>query len=81
VFDVGAHYGVYALFFAQKVIPTGKVYAFEPVPETFAYLQENIFLNNDTNIVSIPFVLLDRKGSTKISIVDQSCSMFHLLTN
>jgi len=81
VFDVGAHYGVYALFFAQKVEPTGKVYAFEPVPETFVRLKENIALNNANNIVSVPFALLDRKGTAKISIADQLSSMFRLLTN
>jgi len=79
VFDVGAHYGVYALFFAQKVGPTGKVYAFEPVPENFVCLKEHIALNNVTNIISVPLALSDRKGVTKISVARGLSSQFCFL--
>ncbi|MEM3542742.1 MAG: FkbM family methyltransferase [archaeon] len=43
VFDVGANQGVFSIYAAT--LGAKKVYAFEPVPETFKVLQENIRLN------------------------------------
>jgi len=47
VFDVGANVGWYSLHFARLLREAGgKVYAFEPVPRTFATLKRNIELND-----------------------------------
>src|SRR4030095_14992033 len=43
-FDIGAHVGFYALL-AGHANPAGTVYAFEPLPSTFARLEGNIRLN------------------------------------
>lgn len=50
VLDIGAHYGYFSLIAAREVGERGKVYAFEPAPENFAYLTRNIELNGYTNI-------------------------------
>src|SRR5438105_15643228 len=42
VVDVGANVGHYAKRFSQLVGRTGRVIAFEPVPETFALLAGNL---------------------------------------
>lgn len=42
VFDIGAYVGVTTYFFSQMVAPSGTVYAFEPDPESFRCLRENI---------------------------------------
>lgn len=42
VFDVGANIGLFTLFAAERCGPDGKVYAFEPLPETFAALKHNV---------------------------------------
>jgi FkbM family methyltransferase len=41
VFDVGANIGMFSLFIAARC-PSAEVYAFEPVPEVFAKLQQNV---------------------------------------
>jgi FkbM family methyltransferase len=41
VFDVGANIGMFSLFIGARC-PSAQVYAFEPVPEVFARLQQNI---------------------------------------
>ncbi|MDA1096056.1 MAG: FkbM family methyltransferase [Chloroflexi bacterium] len=50
VVDAGAHIGYFTLLAARLVGPTGKVYAFEPVPSSFALLQKNVELNGYTNV-------------------------------
>lgn len=41
VFDVGANIGMFSLFIGARC-PSAQVYAFEPVPEVFAKLQQNV---------------------------------------
>jgi FkbM family methyltransferase len=41
VFDVGANIGMFSLFVGARC-PSAQVYAFEPIPEVFAKLQQNI---------------------------------------
>jgi FkbM family methyltransferase len=41
VFDVGANIGMFSLFIGARC-PSAEVYAFEPVPEVFAKLQQNV---------------------------------------
>jgi FkbM family methyltransferase len=62
VFDIGAHCGVSAYHFAQRVGPTGRVYAFEPDPGSFQYLQRNIALHQLTNVTAIPMAVAGRSG-------------------
>lgn len=45
VADVGAYIGLYALALAQRVGPSGTVYAFEPNPHAMAVLERNLHLN------------------------------------
>jgi FkbM family methyltransferase len=65
--DVGANIGTLTLTAAARVGPTGAVYAFEPHPRTFGYLQENIALNGCTNVRALNFALGDRQGAVQFS--------------
>jgi FkbM family methyltransferase len=49
-FDVGGHVGYLTVFMACLVGPTGCVVAFEPVPDTFETLRENVRLNRLENV-------------------------------
>jgi FkbM family methyltransferase len=48
--DVGANLGLHSLFFASRVGPGGKVFAFEPEPDNCALLVRNIAHNHLENI-------------------------------
>lgn len=48
--DVGSNIGLMTLFAAHAVKSTGQVYAFEPDPDTFAMLQQNIQANQCGNV-------------------------------
>lgn len=48
--DVGANIGAYTLRISQLVGPSGRVYAFEPVPDTFASLTRNVHAVGATNV-------------------------------
>lgn len=56
MFDVGANIGLMSLY-ASSILPSGMIYSFEPVPETFNKLVFNIELNNKTNIQAFNFAL------------------------
>lgn len=50
VVDVGANIGVHTVFFASRVAPGGRVFAFEPEPFNFRFLQTNVARNRLTNV-------------------------------
>ena len=49
IVDIGGGIGDYTLF-AAAAAPHGKVFAFEPFPESFALLQENLAANDAANV-------------------------------
>lgn len=57
VYDVGANIGLMTLFAAQLVGVDGKVYSFEPEPETFKILNNNITLNHLSNVHAFDLAL------------------------
>jgi FkbM family methyltransferase len=48
--DIGANIGHYAVRFASLVGVSGRVIAFEPVPDTFALLAQNVIASGHFNI-------------------------------
>lgn len=52
--DVGANLGVLVLAAARRVAPDGRVFAFEPGPEVFERLKENLELNDVRNVTLVP---------------------------
>ena len=60
VIDAGAFVGDTAMYFAQKVGMTGKVYAFEPVKSVANLLDKNIKTNKMNSVIEIvPYALSD----------------------
>lgn len=50
VVDIGANIGYYTLLCARRAGPAGQVYAFEPEPENFSLLQQNVRRNGYNNV-------------------------------
>jgi len=61
VFDIGANYGWYAMHIAKEK-PKAHIYSFEPIPNTFNFLNKNVSLNNLTNIITFNFGFSDNEG-------------------
>jgi hypothetical protein len=64
VIDGGSNVGFFALLAATRLRSQGRVVAFEPAPETFSLLVQNIRLNGFGNIIRAEqMALTDREGS------------------
>jgi FkbM family methyltransferase len=68
VIDVGANVGHYTKRFSELVGPTGRVIAFEPVPETFALLAANLQVLAKTNVTLINAAVSDKTNLVGMSI-------------
>ena len=62
VLDVGANIGWYTLMAAKALAGTGAVHAFEPAPEEFARLSQNLALNGFRNVTLHEQALSDSAG-------------------
>jgi len=60
ILDIGANIGWYAVNL-PKLIENIRIYSFEPVPETFDYLRQNIEINNLENIKIFNFGFYDKE--------------------
>lgn len=55
--DVGANVGYFTLLASRRVGTGGRVFAFEPDPDSFALLEQNIARNDCTNVTPFPYAL------------------------
>lgn len=70
--DVGANFGWYTTLFAQ-LSPQGRVYAFEPVPETFWRLVETVALNEMSGkVTAVQAAVSDAAGTCSIFTFEKS---------
>ena|SRR2546425_1011120 len=72
VLDIGANIGYYTLIFAKLVGKEGKVYAFEPDPNTFALLKKNIEMNRYGNVVLEQKAVSNKTGKIKLYLSSYS---------
>jgi FkbM family methyltransferase len=66
--NIGAHVGIYALCLAQWVGPTGKVFAFEPNPETAEVLRDHLARNHfQERVEVVPLAVSDAPGEAEFA--------------
>jgi|GEM_PF-2369345 len=72
VVDVGANIGLYSVVAAQRIGASGRVYAFEPVPENIAFLRKNLELNRVTDRVAVQEMAVgEADGELEIFLSDR----------
>jgi FkbM family methyltransferase len=77
VFDLGANVGLYSLLASERVGPTGKVFAFEPLARNLRFLKVHLELNEVTNVQVVEKAVSDSSGTARFS-ESQSASMGRL---
>lgn len=68
VLDIGANYGLYTRFFAEQVGKTGTVHSFEPVPDTFDVLKNNVEKAGLSQVKVHCIAISNQSGTATISI-------------
>ena len=71
VVDIGAHIGVFSVF-AAKHVHRGKIYSFEPIPENFQLLKENITINKIKNIIPFNTAISSKKQEQELFVSEKS---------
>jgi FkbM family methyltransferase len=61
IIDCGSHVGMSILYF-KVLYPNSKILGFEPAPETYSFLKENIDRNDLKDVILINKVLSNREG-------------------
>jgi FkbM family methyltransferase len=79
--DIGANIGYYSLLMSKLVGGSNTVWAFEPESNNFKELENNIKLNNITNIKAMQIALGNYTGQAKLFISPISDGMHSLLTD
>ena len=69
VVDIGAAIGEFTVYAAQKAT-AGEVYAYEPNPQSFALLQENLMLNGLSNVQAFCVGVWDQHGTMQLDLVN-----------
>lgn len=72
VVDIGANIGGYAVLAAKS---GAKVFAYEPVPETYQLLSKNIAINNCHTIKSYNVALGSKKGELILNVDSQAAGL------
>jgi FkbM family methyltransferase len=67
VLDIGANVGFYTLLAARMVGPSGRVLAFEPLPDNLPVLRRHLAVNGLTNVDVIPAAVASRSGSRRFN--------------
>lgn len=71
VVDVGAHLGAFSVFAGRR---GARVFAFEPAPENFVLLNENIALNGLLNVATFNAAIANASGRAKFYMGLDACA-------
>jgi FkbM family methyltransferase len=70
IIDVGAYIGVYSIILSRHLGAHGKIYAFEPAPESAELLLKHLTLNNAREKVEVlPHGISDKCGRAKFFVI------------
>src|SRR5450432_4885432 len=69
-FDVGANVGEYSVLLSRQCGAGGRVWAFEPVPDTYWWLRETLALNRCGNTTAVQGAVCDKPGTVVMNLFD-----------
>jgi FkbM family methyltransferase len=67
VWDIGANVGFYTVI-ASRLVGTGQVIAFEPLPASCAAIEQNLKLNGMTNVEIVGIAVSDEIGAATLNV-------------
>lgn len=70
--DAGANEGLYTLLASRLVGPSGQVWAFEPSEREFMRLQQNLSLNQISNVRPLRVALADVNGEIELTVAEDA---------
>lgn len=68
VVDLGANIGMFSVYLGKEIGDTGKLYAFEPVRDTYWRMMENLSLNRSNNVTTYQQAVSNKIGKAKMNI-------------
>jgi FkbM family methyltransferase len=78
-FDVGANVGEYSVMLSRQCGDGGRVWAFEPVPDTYWRLREALALNRCGNVTPIQAAVSDKAGTVRMNLFEPQYSAWNTL--
>jgi FkbM family methyltransferase len=70
IWDLGSHYGLFAIGLGRRVGPTGSVAAFEPNPLSYARLQLHVRRNRLQHVKTFPCAVSDHAGNQRLYVAE-----------
>jgi FkbM family methyltransferase len=77
VLDVGANVGRFTVALAQIAGSTGRVFAFEPVPDTYQLLRENLALNRCCEVIAVQAAMSDEIAPVTMNLFEPPYSSWN----
>ncbi len=67
IVDIGAGLGDFTIFAARRA-PNGRVFAYEPAPDSIELLRGNLAINATSNAEAFPYAVSDKAGTLSLDV-------------